>query len=168
MLLSWRDRPKPNDDGSCAKVTVQPDENCSTIAAANGLEVSDIEEFNKNTWGWNGCAIVWKYAVICISKGSPPMPSPMANAVCGPQVPGTKEPSDKKKLADLNPCPLNACCDIWGQCGTTAEFCTDTNTGAPVPRKRIPTDVFPTVAQHLCEVMHLLSFYQLDTLKGST
>jgi hypothetical protein len=27
--------------------------------------------------------------------------------------------------ADLNPCPLNACCDVWGQCGITPEFCTN-------------------------------------------
>jgi len=36
-----------------------------------------------------------------------------------------------KDLASLNQCPLNACCDVWGQCGTTAEFCTDTGLGAP-------------------------------------
>jgi GH18 family chitinase len=34
-------------------------------------------------------------------------------------------------LSTLNPCLLNACCDVWGQCGTTAEFCTNTSTGAP-------------------------------------
>jgi GH18 family chitinase len=26
---------------------------------------------------------------------------------------------------------LNACCNIWGQCGITKDFCIDTNTGAP-------------------------------------
>jgi hypothetical protein len=26
---------------------------------------------------------------------------------------------------------LNACCNIWGQCGITKDFCVDTNTGAP-------------------------------------
>jgi hypothetical protein len=59
------------------------------------------------------------------------MPAPLANAVCGPQKPGTKKPDNMDDIQKLNPCPLNACCDSWGQCGITAEFCTDTNTGAP-------------------------------------
>ncbi|KAF9247439.1 hypothetical protein DTO013E5_4830 [Penicillium roqueforti] len=42
----------------------------------------------------------------------------MANAVCGPQKPSTKRPDDTTDLADLNTCPLNACCNVWGQCGT--------------------------------------------------
>ncbi|TQS33943.1 hypothetical protein Golomagni_05697, partial [Golovinomyces magnicellulatus] len=124
-------RPKPNGDGSCATTSVDEGQSCSTVAAANQITVSDIEGFNKNTWGWNGCKNVWAGTVICVSKGTPPMPAPMANAVCGPQVPGTKPPSDKSKLAKLNPCPLKACCDVWGQCGTTEDFCKDTSTGAP-------------------------------------
>ncbi|CAI7575200.1 unnamed protein product, partial [Penicillium discolor] len=59
------------------------------------------------------------------------MPAEVSDAQCGPQVPGTKPPKDMNKLADLNPYPLNACCNTFGHCGTTAEFCTDTNTGAP-------------------------------------
>jgi hypothetical protein len=59
------------------------------------------------------------------------MPAPLANALCGPQVPGTEKPTDGTALSDLNPCLLNACCDVWGQCGTTSEFCTNTSTGAP-------------------------------------
>ncbi|KAF3392821.1 hypothetical protein F1880_008720 [Penicillium rolfsii] len=124
-------RPKPNDDGSCATTVVNENQSCDTVAVANSLTKDDIEEFNKNTWGWNGCKKVFAGSVICVSKGTPPMPAPMANAVCGPQVPGTKAPDDMTKLAELNPCPLNACCDTWGQCGITPEFCTDTNTGAP-------------------------------------
>lgn len=60
------------------------------------------------------------------------MPAPIANAVCGPQVNGTvAKPAANMTL--LNTCPLNACCDIWGQRGTTAEFCTESksSTGAP-------------------------------------
>ncbi|MCJ1310400.1 hypothetical protein MMC25_004064 [Agyrium rufum] len=57
------------------------------------------------------------------------------DAVCGPQVLGTDPPSDMSsdKWASLNPCPLNACCDAWGQCGISPEFCTATplDTGAP-------------------------------------
>lgn len=70
---------------------------------------------------------------ICLSDGDPPMPASISNAECGPQVPGTAAPSDMSTLAELNECPLNACCNIWGQCGITAEFCTesDSTTGAP-------------------------------------
>ncbi|KAL3461233.1 glycoside hydrolase superfamily [Aspergillus heterothallicus] len=34
-------------------------------------------------------------------------------------------------ITDLNPCPLNACCNIWGQYSITPSFCINTNTGAP-------------------------------------
>lgn len=124
-------RPKPNPDGSCATVTVTDGENCDSIGAANSLKQEDLEEFNKNTWAWSGCKRVLKGAVICVSKGSPPMPEPIADAVCGPQVAGSKKPKDMSKIGELNPCPLNACCDVWGQCGITDEFCVDTGTGAP-------------------------------------
>lgn len=44
------------------------------------------------------------------------------------QKPGTVRPNNGSTWdwAALNPCPLNACCDIWGQCGITQEFCTNT------------------------------------------
>ncbi|KAJ5131499.1 uncharacterized protein N7515_007538 [Penicillium bovifimosum] len=60
---------KPNKDGSCATTTVGDGENCSIIAAANGLTVKDIDDFNQKTWGWTGCKNVFKDSVICISKG---------------------------------------------------------------------------------------------------
>ncbi|KAJ5737097.1 uncharacterized protein N7483_002222 [Penicillium malachiteum] len=61
------------------------------------------------------------------------MPSTISNAVCGPQVNGTANATHGTDLRTLNACPLNACCDIWGQCGITAEFCTVSNstTGNP-------------------------------------
>ncbi|KAB8277072.1 hypothetical protein BDV30DRAFT_223672 [Aspergillus minisclerotigenes] len=126
-------RPKPNPDGSCATYTVLVDESCKSIATANSITLEDLEEFNKKTWGWNGCGTLWQGTKICISSGDPPMPNSVANAICGPQVPGTEAPTDGEDLASLNPCPLNACCDIWGQCGTTAEFCTysSSESGAP-------------------------------------
>ncbi|KAI3092753.1 CAZyme family GH18 [Penicillium roqueforti] len=125
--------PQPEADGTCASYVVQPDEWCSTIAAANGISIDDIEEFNKNTWGWMGCDILQAQQRICLSEGDAPMPAIVDNAVCGPQVPGTHKPADMSKVADLNPCPLKACCNIWGQCGITDEFCTITEspTGAP-------------------------------------
>ncbi|GFF80120.1 killer toxin subunits alpha/beta [Aspergillus lentulus] len=123
--------PKPNPDGSCATYTIQQDDNCANLAAQYSLTKEDLEDFNKKTWGWNGCSNVWVGTVFCLSSGSPPMPDPVANAVCGPQVPGTEAPEDTMDIAGLNPCPLNACCNVWGQCGITDEFCVDTSTGAP-------------------------------------
>jgi chitinase len=127
--------PNPNPDGSCFTYTVQPKDGCFAIADAHQITQDDIENFNKNTWGWGSCDPTALQAgqVICLSKGSPPMPAPVPNTQCGPQVPGTQKPSDMTTLPDLNTCPLNACCDVWGFCGTTAEFCTPTpsKTGAP-------------------------------------
>lgn len=123
--------PKPNPDGGCATYQVQSGDYCAKIAAANSLDVKDLENFNKNTWGWSGCKRLFAEAVICLSKGDPPMPSPIANAVCGPQKPGTKKPVKGEDLSDLNPCPLNACCNIWGQCGITEDFCKNTTLGPP-------------------------------------
>lgn len=124
-------RPKMNADGSCYAHIVKAGEGCSDLALTNGLTEKDILDFNKNTWGWTGCDLIWKDIHICLSPGRPPIPAPVANALCGPQVPGTVDPGDGSDPAGWNPCPLKACCDIWGQCGTTTEFCTDTNTGAP-------------------------------------
>ncbi|EXM30032.1 hypothetical protein FOTG_05063 [Fusarium oxysporum f. sp. vasinfectum 25433] len=124
-------RPQPKPDGGCATYTVESGDFCSKIAAANSIKVEDIENFNKNTWGWSGCKLLFDKAVICLSKGDPPMPNPIANAECGPQKPGTKKPEKGKDLSDLNPCPLNACCNIWGQCGVTADFCKNTTLGPP-------------------------------------
>ncbi|SPQ21569.1 e2cb8c7a-6b71-4cba-a482-675fd0a9b2df [Thermothielavioides terrestris] len=124
-------RPKPNPDGSCATYTVAPGDTCAGIAAANSLTVDELDAFNSQTWGWMGCPTLWSNAIICLSSGSPPMPAPLQGTQCGPQVPGTTAPPAGTDLGSLNPCPLNACCDIWGQCGTTAEFCTNTSTGAP-------------------------------------
>jgi chitinase len=55
------------------------------------------------------------------------------NAVCGPQVNNTVYPASSASWAALNPCPINACCDIFGQCGITSDFCTASQaaTGAP-------------------------------------
>lgn len=126
--------PQPNEDGSCKTHPVGDLETCSVIAAAN--QISDwkkLEDYNKQTWGWAGCPNVQPGQLICISKGDPPMPSYITGATCGPQVPGTKRPTNGTKLADLNPCPLNVCCNIWGNCGLSDEFCIEApaDTGAP-------------------------------------
>ncbi|EXV01258.1 chitinase (glycoside hydrolase family 18) [Metarhizium robertsii] len=123
--------PKPGADGSCHVYTVHTGDSCSSIAAANSITIKDLERYNKKTWGWNGCQNIWDEIRICLSSGTPPMPAPVTNAVCGPQVPGTQPAAAGADISQLNPCPLNACCDVWGQCGTTTEFCVDTSTGAP-------------------------------------
>ncbi|RCI14282.1 hypothetical protein L249_6131 [Ophiocordyceps polyrhachis-furcata BCC 54312] len=118
-------RPKPSPDGTCAAYTVGSDDWCLKIAAANDLKVEDIERFNdKTTWGWFGCDNLLSGTKICLSEGKPPLPAPVPNAVCGPLKPGTRLPDSDTNIADLNPCPLNACCNIWGQCGITPDFCT--------------------------------------------
>ncbi|KAJ2984421.1 hypothetical protein NUW58_g6066 [Xylaria curta] len=135
--------PKPNPDGSCATHTVLSLETCAGIAAANSLTVAQLQSFNKNTWAFNGCSNLWVGTIICLSSGDPPMPAPIANTVCGPQVPGTTKPSKGTDLSKLNPCPLNACCDhampvvrpgIGGSIFCLPELTfvtTNTSTGAP-------------------------------------
>lgn len=118
-------RPKSNSNGSCASYVVQSGDTCSSIASANGLSLNDLIKFNdKVTWAWAGCQNLMAKLAICLSTGTPPMPQPLSNAVCGPQKPNTTHPTGNTQLADLNPCPLNACCNIWGQCGITPDYCT--------------------------------------------
>ncbi|KAL2815594.1 glycoside hydrolase [Aspergillus cavernicola] len=127
--------PKPYANGTCNTYLVQSGDSCSSLAAANSITLDDLEDFNDESWGWMGCDSLQASQNICLSSGTPPFPSPLANAVCGPQVPGTKQPEDDGPLlwASINPCPLNACCNIWGQCGITPEFCTisESATGNP-------------------------------------
>jgi hypothetical protein len=116
--------PKPEADGTCNTYTVQLGDDCSKLAATYGLTEKKIDEFNNGTtWGWNGCGDLDAHINICLSEGKPPMPAPISNALCGPTKPGSEKPTDDTELADMNPCPLNVCCNIWGQCGITQEFC---------------------------------------------
>ncbi|KXG50063.1 Glycoside hydrolase, superfamily [Penicillium griseofulvum] len=109
------------------------EDGCWAIADAFGITELSIENNNLKTWGWAGCGQLQAGQVICISKGTPPFPSPVENTICGPRVPGTKKPAAGTDIATLNPCPLKACCDVLGWCGVTSEFCTPTpaDTGAP-------------------------------------
>ncbi|ETS78817.1 hypothetical protein PFICI_08670 [Pestalotiopsis fici W106-1] len=130
-------RPKPGADGSCATYTVKKDDGCAAIAIAHGLEEEDIMDLNKKTWGWNGCDpdSLLVGTIICLSEGTPPFPASVDGAQCGPTVPGTEMPegSTSDEWAELNPCPLNVCCNVWGNCGLMDEFCviSETDTGAP-------------------------------------
>lgn len=125
--------PQPNPDGSCKTHTITKVDDCDTIARKNDMSVDQIKDRNKKTWGWAGCQYLVAGAKICLSKGDQPMPSTIQNATCGPQVPGTKKPTDMSDLAALNPCPLKSCCNVWGNCGITEEFCVPApaDTGAP-------------------------------------
>ncbi|KAH6997387.1 glycoside hydrolase family 18 protein [Ilyonectria destructans] len=133
--------PKPNKDGSCASYNVKSGDNCALIANKNGITMAKLEKFNdKITWGWGGCKNLAAGINICLSTGSPPLPAPVANAICGPLKPGTSTPKKGQNLADLNPCPLNSCCNIWGQCGITPDYCTAEkgptgNPGTAPPKK---------------------------------
>ncbi|KAF3063036.1 hypothetical protein CFAM422_010321 [Trichoderma lentiforme] len=125
---------KPDSKGNCYSYLVKTGDSCSYLAAAYNIASNDlIESYNKKTWGWNGCQKLFAGYNICLSTGYPPMPAPVANAVCGPQVNGTVSPPPGSDFSTLNECPLNACCNIWGQCGTTDDFCVPSNssTGAP-------------------------------------
>jgi GH18 family chitinase len=124
-------RPKPNADGSCYWYETVDNDNCAALAAAHSLTVQDLEDFNKKTWGWSGCNPLRLAVRMCLSTGHPPFPAPIRNAVCGPQKLNTQPPAGGSDISQLNPCPLNACCNIWGQCGLTKDFCIDTNTGPP-------------------------------------
>lgn len=125
--------PQPYDNGTCYTYTVQSGDTCSSIATSYQEDVSAIENNNNQTWGWMGCSDLLVGQKICLSSGVPPFPATVSNAVCGPQFNDTVQTANVTGWSDLNPCPLNACCDIWGQCGITSDFCTDdpADTGAP-------------------------------------
>ncbi|KAJ8126287.1 hypothetical protein O1611_g7351 [Lasiodiplodia mahajangana] len=106
--------PSPYANGTCYTYTVITDDTCAALAASHDITVDDIETWNANTWGWYGCSKLLAGYNICLSSGYAPQPSTVSNAVCGPQV------NDTAILPG-------------GQCGTTAEFCTisESSTGAP-------------------------------------
>lgn len=88
-------RPKKNSDGSCSSYKINDGDICKDVADAHYLTLEGgnaaeiIHDFNKGkTWGWMGCTKLIIGQNICLSDGTPPMPSPIENATCGPQVPG--------------------------------------------------------------------------------
>ncbi|KAJ2924337.1 hypothetical protein H1R20_g12762, partial [Candolleomyces eurysporus] len=99
--------------------TVIPGTWCALIAAQYGITEADIENFNKNTYKWKGCAGLQANAVICVSTGTPPPIPVNPNLQCGPESPGNKT------------CPLNVCCSAYGFCGLTSEFCQAAPNGDP-------------------------------------
>ena len=71
-------RPKPKPNGYCFDYTIKEDDDCSQIAARNGLTAANLESFNKNTWGWNGCQLLFPDTRMCLSTGTAPMPAPVS------------------------------------------------------------------------------------------
>ncbi|KAH8703522.1 hypothetical protein BGW36DRAFT_423083 [Talaromyces proteolyticus] len=127
--------PSSYANGTCYTYDVQSGDTCSRIAADYTLTVDDIDSFNFDTWGWYGCDDLQAGSSICLSNGTAPLPLPIANAVCGPQVPGTNftGTTNAGEWAALNPCPINVCCDIWGQCGNTPDYCNYTLAASGAP-----------------------------------
>ena len=117
--------PKPNADGSCVTHLLTAVSECWKIAKEYDTTVEKLIEYNKGTtWGWADCNHLFPDTLICVGPGDPPLPVPNDEVACGPRKLGTEKPPKGTDLASLNPCPLNACCNGWGFCGTTADFCT--------------------------------------------
>jgi chitinase len=115
--------PQPNADGTCKTHKITSTDVCDSIARANSMTVEQFQERNKNTWGWQGCQYLIPDQLLCISTGASPLPASDPHATCGPTVEGTTAPSDMSKINELNPCPLKACCNVWGNCGISKDFC---------------------------------------------
>ncbi|CZS72048.1 unnamed protein product [Fusarium graminearum] len=117
--------PKPNADGTCATHLIHNGDTCDSVSKQFGVTVKDIEKWNKGrTWAWTECKNLVLGYNMCVGPGLPPMPPPQKGTECGPLVPGTKPPQDDiVSLADLNPCPLKACCSNWGFCGVFPGHC---------------------------------------------
>lgn len=84
--------PKPELDGSLKTYTIKKDDDCQSIANRNSVTVDDINNRNKNTWGWSGYKYLLPDAKIYLSTESPPMRAEVDNAICGPQASGTEKP----------------------------------------------------------------------------
>ncbi|KAK2599166.1 hypothetical protein QQS21_005356 [Conoideocrella luteorostrata] len=118
------DSPKPGADGTCATHLIENGDSCDALAKQYGITTKDIEKWNKGkTWAWTECRDMLVGYNMCLSDGTPPMPPPQEGTACGPLVPGTKKPAKGTSLADLNPCPLKACCSNWGFCGVFPAHC---------------------------------------------
>jgi hypothetical protein len=116
--------PSPNADGTCATHLIVDKDTCAALATKYGITVDNIEKWNKGkTWAWTACKDMLLGYNLCISDGTAALPPPQAGTACGPLVPGTKPPAAGQSLADLNPCPLNACCSNWGFCGVFPAHC---------------------------------------------
>ncbi|GJC87104.1 killer toxin subunits alpha/beta [Colletotrichum liriopes] len=130
--ISKRAPPTPRPDGTCVSYVVQNQDTCSAIAIKYDIKEDDLYKYNEQTYGWGGCTLLPGQR-ICVGPGTPRMPAENPDAECGPTKPGTKAPTGSQKIEDLSPCPLKACCNIWGKCGIDSDFCvpTESTTGNP-------------------------------------
>ncbi|KAJ4259837.1 hypothetical protein NW757_001787 [Fusarium falciforme] len=110
----------------CKTIQVNSGDSCAKLASRCGISASDFTKYNP---GSKFCSELVPKQHICCSKGDLPDLRPPKNS--DGSCHAYKKSKDATDISDLNPCPLNACCNIWGQCGITKDFCTDTNTGAP-------------------------------------
>lgn len=63
-------KPIKQNDGKCFSYKVRRGDTCSKIASSYyPLSVSDIENYNKNVYGWNGCDKLMYDTNICLSEG---------------------------------------------------------------------------------------------------
>lgn len=113
------------DDGTCKTHLIQGGDTCAALAVRYGVTVANLQRWNNGkTWAWTECKNMLVGYNMCVSAGNPPLPPPQEGTACGPLVPGTKPPSSSStSLADLNPCPLKACCSNWGFCGPFPAHC---------------------------------------------
>ena len=82
---------------------------CAKIANEFDATEEELRKWNDGkTWGWTGC-MLYPPIDICVSDGDPPMPAMRTGLICGPQAEkGERNPPKGTRLADMNPCPLNA------------------------------------------------------------
>lgn len=99
----------PDGNGICYQYAVQETDTCQSIAESHKMTPADIDAYNARVWRWPGCANISQGDFLCLSAGEPVMPVALAQATCGPQVPGTPRPNDYALLSSLNPCPANQC-----------------------------------------------------------
>ncbi|EED17931.1 aldehyde dehydrogenase, putative [Talaromyces stipitatus ATCC 10500] len=84
------------------------------------------------------CQPLYTVSMSCpaFDLGGVPEPQPTRQLKeCGVRATShnTVFPANYTDWPNLNPCLLNVCCDVWGQCGITSDFCTPSSsvTGAP-------------------------------------
>lgn len=125
-ILERRSAPVAGADATCATHLIKNGDSCSKIASQYGVSVANLEKWNKGkTWAWTECKDILVGYKMCISDGLAPLPARQQGTECGPLVPGTQQPTgENSSLADLNLCPLKACCSNWGFCGVFPVHCT--------------------------------------------
>ncbi|TKX24302.1 glycosyl hydrolases family 18 protein [Elsinoe australis] len=116
-------RQSSSGNTTCVTYNVKSGDSCSAIGGGANLTVAQLEAFNSKTWAWQGCDKLQAGINMCLSAGQPPLPASVPGTICGPLVVNTTAPAPGQSLADLNPCPLNACCSAFGYCGITPIHC---------------------------------------------